>query len=989
MLKKLGWLFVLLTGGLAVYILLFRSDGSFPVDKQSEYLYCGAEQVKDDFFRNGKLSFANGNTQSKEKAYRGEFSSKLDQHHLYGMGIELAGLKSGDVIEASCWVYGANGKPVLNAGGQGGYEFYMNDSWTFDNIQGTSQSNKNDDWYQVRLKFLITGDIEDVTVRIYTAKPDSIDVVYVDDLTIRKYDVDSLYTYDKIDTTLAHLHFEIDSVDFQDIKESRKAAFKTGIIINDGNWAAAKMTFDSARAEVKMRLKGDLPDHLEKSKWSMRIKSKGNELFNRWEVFSIQAPHTKHFLEEWVVHKMMEQEDVLTPRYDFANVSINGNSFGVYAVEEHFTKQLIEYKGRREGPLVRFNEDELWEARLQNDGKDYPNIPLMMASVITAFNDKKIKKDPNMAGYFQIAKNLMHQYRHGLRKPADIFNLDKMARYYVLSDMVRATHGRVWHNQRFYYDPVIGKLEPIFFDGYMSIGEKDANQPSILEASERRKYLYNLLSDTEFKSLVSKYVKRYTSVEWLDAFYDKNQQQLEKLEKILQREYPNYQYSKNFVYSKANELRSQLDDSYTKIQDNTLAKISNLDKEPNEILESISVIAYAVSKDSSGTQLVVQNFHNQEVEVVGTGDEKILQKLREKIRLEAYKGAGLPDSKEVKFIKSGERLFFEVEGEKYSTKIFETTPPVDYSPVQDMNNYEITNESVEGVIVDDSAVIFNKGSFEIDKHLVIPSHKKLVIRPGASIDITSGAAFISYGPVEILGTQGLPVSIRSSDRSARGFTVLQPQGECTFQNVTFANLKPLEYKGWILTGCVSVYEADITLNGVNIIDTDGEDALNLIRCNFSMMNCAIKGTKSDAFDGDFCTGEVKNSEFHHLGNDALDFSGSKIAISGVRVYSAGDKAISSGEQSMLDIENVKVFKSKLGIASKDLSIVKVRDISLTDVKIGFLAYQKKEEYGPARISVSGAKLNKVDKKFTVAQKSVLVMDGKVIEGKDYIPSDLF
>ena len=42
------------------------------------------------------------------------------------------------------------------------------------------------------------------------------------------------------------------------------------------------------------------------------------------------------------------------------NLTFNGDKLGIYAIEEHFSKELLESQGRREGVIVRFNETALW-----------------------------------------------------------------------------------------------------------------------------------------------------------------------------------------------------------------------------------------------------------------------------------------------------------------------------------------------------------------------------------------------------------------------------------------------------------------------------------------------------------------------------------------------------------------------------------------------------------------------------------------------------
>ena len=57
------------------------------------------------------------------------------------------------------------------------------------------------------------------------------------------------------------------------------------------------------------------------------------------------------------MHQIFKDEDILTTRYGFISVKLNGKSLGIYAYEEHFDKQLLEYNQRREAPILKFNEE--------------------------------------------------------------------------------------------------------------------------------------------------------------------------------------------------------------------------------------------------------------------------------------------------------------------------------------------------------------------------------------------------------------------------------------------------------------------------------------------------------------------------------------------------------------------------------------------------------------------------------------------------------
>jgi len=72
--------------------------------------------------------------------------------------------------------------------------------------------------------------------------------------------------------------------------------------------------------------------------------------------FSLQKPAMRNYLNEWCFLEHLRSEDVPAPRYTFINFAFNGEDWGVYAVEESFSKELLESQHRLEGPIVKLDE---------------------------------------------------------------------------------------------------------------------------------------------------------------------------------------------------------------------------------------------------------------------------------------------------------------------------------------------------------------------------------------------------------------------------------------------------------------------------------------------------------------------------------------------------------------------------------------------------------------------------------------------------------
>ena len=169
---------------------------------------------------------------------------------------------------------------------------------------------------------------------------------------------------------------------------------------------------------------------------------------------------------------------------------------------------------------------------------------------------------------------------------------------------------------------------------------------------------------------------------------------------------------------------------------------------------------------------------------------------------------------------------------------------------------------------------------------------------------------------EIRGTAAEKVVLKSTDTTGMGLTILNAEN-VVINHLEVENMGTLDYEGWTLTGAVTIYESDVTIDHLHIKGNHCEDGLNVIRSVFNISNCMIEGTKSDGFDADFCTGVFGQSTFKNTGNDCVDFSGSEVTISDITIINSGDKGISAGERSKLVLQNIAIDGALTGLASKE------------------------------------------------------------------------
>ncbi len=157
-----------------------------------------------------------------------------------------------------------------------------------------------------------------------------------------------------------------------------------------------------------------------------------------------------------------------------------------------------------------------------------------------------------------------------------------------------------------------------------------------------------------------------------------------------------------------------------------------------------------------------------------------------------------------------------------------------------------------------------------------------------------------------------------------------------------------------------------------------EDALNVMRAEFEMRQTVFSNSQSDAFDGDFTTGLIQQCAFLRSANDAVDLSGSRVEIRGLRIDGVGDKGLSAGESTELIAEDIEIRNAEIGYASKDLSTIQVTDTRIFSTRVAFTAFRKKPQFGGGSITALDVTMEKPEEPYLIEIGSSMTLDGKGI-----------
>jgi hypothetical protein len=276
------------------------------------------------------------------------------------------------------------------------------------------------------------------------------------------------------------------------------------------------------------------------------------------------------------------------------------------------------------------------------------------------------------------------------------------------------------------------------------------------------------------------------------------------------------------------------------------------------------------------------------------------------------------------------------------------------------------------------------GHWKVESDIIVPPGFTLSAGPGTRLEFAAETALISHGAVLFSGVEGNPVVLRGiEDDQWQGIAVLQAYQKSMLRHVEIENTRGVTRDAWQLTGGVTFYHSDVEIEDVSIRRHGGEDALNIVRSQFDIVRLDVSDAKSDAFDADFTTGTIRDSEFAKSGGDALDFSGSQIDIDGIRFQGIRDKALSVGEASKVRASNLTMSDVGTAAASKDGSQLYIDGMVINDVVFaGLMAYTKKPEYGPAAIKAENVDYKPTGPVGRVQTGSTIELDGADLPSED-------
>lgn len=762
------------------------------------------------------------------------------------------------------------------------------------------------------------------------------------------------------------------------INKSRLKALNADLPVSGKNYVKAFMKYNKnpEMFKVKVKYRGDMPNHWMFEKKSFRIKMKKSSTLDIARRFNLINIDTYKTTVDLVTYKIAKELGLISPDFYPVRVFLNGNYMGVYFYLDQTKEQLLRDHNRMPGSIYQEtgidhlktgeakykNIDENGVGRLWSNELYWDKIASRNYEQKTNRTDIKYLMDA-VNNFDDIEfYNFMNRY----------VNKDAYYKYFALDSLVGSAHHTYVHNHKVYFDPYMGQFEPIAWDvRYWSDDTKakdTANYPFInriklnpIFEANRDKVAYNVLQKYSPKIISDKY-KSETDHFLTDLQNDK-----------LRRTHDS-KISLDDIYYIAYSLRPFK--KFIKSTEGLLKRRSDfLENIYNEVNAKFTVDGNKITFEVNGNNpIAIEREHlisalrtdaiYADKNLNGIFDDK--QKLTDKMitlypgrivkKGNFFGGTGFSDKKlfgNTHITPHPERYTFFIKGE------FKTPRTLTVSNFITDKKAVLNNKIIVAQTSKPSSIhpwklatqtpntVTYSGVVRLNKLIEYDETTTVIIKAGTKFIMGDKASLVSYGKVIAQGTKQKPITFNAKNKHW-GALVIQGKG------ANGSQLRYVKFKnGSLLYHNLISYTAPFNIHAVDDFEVSnctiernhlGDDGMHVAYSKGNIKNSLFRNSRSDALDIDISTVHLTGNKFLNSGNDAIDSMTSDLRITKNIVRNALDKCISVGERSTGVYEDNILDKCKIGLELKDESVITVRSTTISNSKDKAIFINRKNNY---------------------------------------------
>jgi len=229
---------------------------------------------------------------------------------------------------------------------------------------------------------------------------------------------------------------------------------------------SAEFIFETKTYPVKVRYRGDNPNHWRFDKKSWRVKFE--DKFENQEAINLILPEDRYFfIEPWVSY-IGQKLGLVTPEFTLVNLKVNNQLHGVYLKSEQWGKAFL--KNHHLPP----------DADLYGEAEFDKPVPNLYADVSNfkkyTFNSSKSKKDvSNLKTLLDLLNNSSDEEFY--QEISNIIDMDNFLHWQAQATLAFSHSQKISHNLITYFNPKINKFQ--FIPWNVAMADEEPIYPDI------------------------------------------------------------------------------------------------------------------------------------------------------------------------------------------------------------------------------------------------------------------------------------------------------------------------------------------------------------------------------------------------------------------------------------------------------------------------------------------------------------------------------
>ncbi len=281
---------------------------------------------------------------------------------------------------------------------------------------------------------------------------------------------------------------------------------------------------------AKFRMRGNNDWHHQVSKPSIRVKLKKDKPHNMMRHINFTSPEGRTMIENYYADFISKKIGLMSHYSQMVELNINNQSYGLYHMHSREDESMVRLNKRMPGPLLIGKDlDEIWKI----EDFEIENIDSIIENrnIFSKFLNEIYREKQNSNDWKSFWK---------------VVNKEQTVKFIAVNTILGILHNDYKHNQEFFYDRTLGKVEPIISDA-LSLGTfiypKGRNRLNISTLFLKEKPFYKVPINQKTNPLLNTILKDIT------FYHQKN-----LLIKSLIESQLSYENQKNFLKKIYNDI---------------------------------------------------------------------------------------------------------------------------------------------------------------------------------------------------------------------------------------------------------------------------------------------------------------------------------------------------------------------------------------------------------------------------------------------------